>query len=55
MKLELLVAEKNADTQTDTQDSCFISIHMTRVPWWWWGVRASDGGSSGVCAGGRLW
>ena len=25
MKLELLVAEKNADTQTDTQDSCFIS------------------------------
>ena len=28
MKLGLLVAEKNVDRQTDTQDSCFISIDL---------------------------
>ena len=31
MKLGLLVAEKNVDRQTDTQDSCFISIDLCHV------------------------
>ena len=30
MKLGLLVAEKNVDRQTNPQDSCFISIDVSR-------------------------